>query len=154
MESLYPSAREPASRRDSFCGCRPTIDAAENLGRDWIGVDVTQLAISLIKNRVQCTCGSRLKFVIGSQSESEGSRASRPPRSASSLNAPSASDKSSTRGSSHAPGAIGETPTTATGTGALANQEALPGTSLVRIAGEPTTPNEAAKPEPIIIEAK
>jgi len=38
------------------------LDAAEKLGRDWIGIDVTQLAISLIKNRLQDTCGSRLKF--------------------------------------------------------------------------------------------
>ena len=48
---------------DPFCGCGTTIDAAEKLGRDWIGIDVTQLAISLIKNRLQDTYGSRLKFV-------------------------------------------------------------------------------------------
>ena len=42
-----------------FCGT--TIDAAEKLGRDWIGIDVTQLAISLIKNRLQDNYGSRLK---------------------------------------------------------------------------------------------
>jgi DNA modification methylase len=50
---------------DPFCGCGTTIDAAEKLGRDWIGIDVTQLAISLIKNRLQDTYGSRLKFVSG-----------------------------------------------------------------------------------------
>ncbi len=37
---------------DPFCGCGTTIAAAEKLGRDWIGIDVTQLAISLIKNRL------------------------------------------------------------------------------------------------------
>ena len=42
---------------DPFCGCGTTIDAAEKLGRDWIGIDVTQLAISLIKNRLQDTYG-------------------------------------------------------------------------------------------------
>src|SRR5437016_1852933 len=31
---------------DPFCGCGTTIDAAEKFGRDWIGIDVTQLAIS------------------------------------------------------------------------------------------------------------
>ncbi len=51
---------------DPFCGCGTTIDAAEKLGRDWIGIDVTQLAISLIKNRLQDTYGRRLKFVSGS----------------------------------------------------------------------------------------
>jgi DNA modification methylase len=46
---------------DPFCGCGTTIDAAEKLGRDWIGIDVTQLAISLIKNRLQDTYGSRME---------------------------------------------------------------------------------------------
>jgi DNA modification methylase len=50
---------------DPFCGCGTTIDGAEKNGRDWIGIDVTQLAISLIKNRLQDTYGSRLKFVSG-----------------------------------------------------------------------------------------
>jgi hypothetical protein len=105
---------------DPFCGCGTTIDAAEKLGRDWIGIDVTQLAISLIKNRLLDTYGRRLKFVSGE------ARASRPPRSASSPDASSSAVPS------------GETPDGATGT------VALPGTSTVRIIGEPTTPNEAA----------
>jgi tRNA G10 N-methylase Trm11 len=50
---------------DPFCGCGTTIDAAEKLGRDWIGIDVTQLAISLIKNRLQDTDGRWMKFVSG-----------------------------------------------------------------------------------------
>ena len=41
------------------------IDAAEKLGRDWIGIDVTQLAISLIKNRLLDTYGRRMQFVSG-----------------------------------------------------------------------------------------
>ncbi len=49
-----------------FCGCGTTIDAAEKLGRDWIGIDVTQLTISLFKIRLQDTCGSQMKFVRGS----------------------------------------------------------------------------------------
>src|SRR5208282_6216222 len=54
---------------DPFCGCGTTIDAAEKLGRDWIGIDVTQLAISLIKNRLLDTYGPRLKFVSSSRRE-------------------------------------------------------------------------------------
>jgi hypothetical protein len=27
-----------------FCGCGMTIDAAEKLGRQWIGIDITQSA--------------------------------------------------------------------------------------------------------------
>jgi len=34
---------------DPFCGCGTTIDAAQKLGRRWIGVDITHLAIGLIK---------------------------------------------------------------------------------------------------------
>jgi site-specific DNA-methyltransferase (adenine-specific) len=88
---------------DPFCGCGTTIDAAEKNGRDWIGIDVTQLAISLIKNRLQDTYGSRLKFVSGSEPEG---RAALP------------------RGQ--------------------ADQQVSPTESVVRIIGEPTTPNEAA----------
>ncbi len=47
---------------DPFCGCGTTVDAAQRLGRKWIGIDITQLAISLIKNRLQETHGKRIKI--------------------------------------------------------------------------------------------
>ena len=37
---------------DPFCGCGTTIDAAQKLGRRWIGIDVTHLAIGLIEKRL------------------------------------------------------------------------------------------------------
>lgn len=37
---------------DPFCGCGTTIHAAQKLGREWIGIDITHLAINLIKNRL------------------------------------------------------------------------------------------------------
>jgi site-specific DNA-methyltransferase (adenine-specific) len=37
---------------DPFCGCGTATVAAEKLGRKWIGIDVTYLAIQLIKKRV------------------------------------------------------------------------------------------------------
>jgi len=37
---------------DPFCGCGTTIDAAQELGRRWIGIDVTHLSIGLIKHRL------------------------------------------------------------------------------------------------------
>jgi DNA modification methylase len=40
---------------DAFCGCGTTIDAAEGLHRQWIGVDVSPIAVSLIKRRLQNT---------------------------------------------------------------------------------------------------
>jgi len=38
---------------DPFCGCGTSIDAAQTLGRRWIGIDVTCLATNLIKNRLR-----------------------------------------------------------------------------------------------------
>jgi hypothetical protein len=37
---------------DPFCGCGTTIHAAEKLNRRWIGIDVTHLAIGLIRRRL------------------------------------------------------------------------------------------------------
>ncbi len=38
---------------DPFCGCGTAIEAAQKLGRKWIGIDITHLAISLIENRIK-----------------------------------------------------------------------------------------------------
>ncbi|ROU02487.1 site-specific DNA-methyltransferase [Histidinibacterium lentulum] len=38
---------------DPFCGCGTTVHAAEKLGRTWIGIDVTHLAIGLIEKRLR-----------------------------------------------------------------------------------------------------
>jgi len=38
---------------DPFCGCGTAVHAAEKLGRQWIGIDVTHLAISLIERRLK-----------------------------------------------------------------------------------------------------
>jgi hypothetical protein len=37
---------------DPFCGCGTTIAASQALGRHWIGIDITHLAITLIKQRL------------------------------------------------------------------------------------------------------
>ena len=38
---------------DPFCGCGTTIHAAQKLGRAWIGIDITHLAISPIERRLK-----------------------------------------------------------------------------------------------------
>lgn len=38
---------------DPFCGCGTATHAAEKLGRSWIGIDITHLAISLIERRLK-----------------------------------------------------------------------------------------------------
>ncbi len=45
---------------DPFCGCGTTIAAAQKLGRKWIGIDITHLAITLIKKRLRDTCGDEI----------------------------------------------------------------------------------------------
>ena len=37
---------------DPFCGCGTTVYAAQKLGRQWIGIDITHLAIGLIEKRL------------------------------------------------------------------------------------------------------
>ncbi len=43
---------------DPFCGCGTTIDAAQFLNRQWIGIDLTHLAITLIRQRLKDTYGA------------------------------------------------------------------------------------------------
>jgi DNA modification methylase len=38
---------------DPFCGCGTTIAVAQRLGRRWIGIDITHLAITLIRHRLR-----------------------------------------------------------------------------------------------------
>ena len=38
---------------DPFCGCGTAIAAAERLNRNWIGIDVTHIAITLIRHRLR-----------------------------------------------------------------------------------------------------
>lgn len=38
---------------DPFCGCGTAVHAAHKLGRRWIGIDITYLAIGLIRRRMQ-----------------------------------------------------------------------------------------------------
>ena len=45
---------------DPFCGCGTAIVEAERLNRRWIGIDITHLAISLIRHRLQDTFGEDL----------------------------------------------------------------------------------------------
>jgi len=45
---------------DPFCGCGTTITVAERLKRRWIGIDLTRLAIALIKKRLNNTYGQDL----------------------------------------------------------------------------------------------
>lgn len=38
---------------DPFCGCGTTVHASQKLGRRWIGIDITHLAVALIEHRLK-----------------------------------------------------------------------------------------------------
>ena len=46
---------------DPFCGCGTAVAAAERLNRRWIGIDITHLAITLIRHRLHDTFGDDLR---------------------------------------------------------------------------------------------
>jgi site-specific DNA-methyltransferase (adenine-specific) len=46
---------------DPFCGCGTTVHAAQRLGRRWIGIDITHLAISLIERRLKDAFPDRIE---------------------------------------------------------------------------------------------
>ena len=46
---------------DPFCGCGTTVAAAQALGRQWIGIDVTNLAITLIRHRLKDAYGDDIE---------------------------------------------------------------------------------------------
>ncbi len=51
---------------DPFCGCGTTVAAAQVMNRTWIGIDITHLAITLIKQRLKDSFGEDVAFkVIG-----------------------------------------------------------------------------------------
>ena len=46
---------------DPFCGCGTSTNQAESLQRRWIGIDITHLAISIVRNRLHDTFGDDLR---------------------------------------------------------------------------------------------
>lgn len=59
---------------DPFCGCGTTVHAAEKLGRQWIGIDITHLSISLIEKRLKDAFPGIRFEVHGAPKDLEGAR--------------------------------------------------------------------------------
>ncbi|HLX59285.1 MAG TPA: DNA methyltransferase [Ktedonobacteraceae bacterium] len=55
---IQASSNEGDIVLDPFCGCGTAIDAAQKLHRHWIGIDITTIAINLIKTRLLDTYGA------------------------------------------------------------------------------------------------
>jgi site-specific DNA-methyltransferase (adenine-specific) len=45
---------------DPFCGCGTAVAVAQRLKRQWIGIDITYLAVSLMKYRLQTAFGAEV----------------------------------------------------------------------------------------------
>jgi site-specific DNA-methyltransferase (adenine-specific) len=59
---------------DPFCGCGTTVHAAQKLNRRWLGIDVTHLAIGLIKRRLTEAFPSVKFDVVGEPQDVDGAR--------------------------------------------------------------------------------
>ena len=60
---------------DPFCGCGTTIHAAQRLKREWIGIDITSLAIGLIEDRLRRAFPGVQFEVHGTPKDMDGARA-------------------------------------------------------------------------------
>ncbi len=59
---------------DPFCGCGTTVHAAQKLNRQWIGIDVTHLAIALIEHRLKAAFPGIAYEVHGVPKDAAGAR--------------------------------------------------------------------------------
>jgi hypothetical protein len=57
---LRASSDEGDTVLDPFCGCGTTVAVAQRLKRRWIGIDITHLAINLIRHRLQDAYGQEV----------------------------------------------------------------------------------------------
>ncbi len=61
---------------DPFCGCGTTIVAAEKLKRKWLGIDITHLAIALMKSRLADSFEGKAEYeVVGEPVDLHGAYA-------------------------------------------------------------------------------
>ncbi|MDT0632935.1 site-specific DNA-methyltransferase [Rubrivirga litoralis] len=77
-EALLDRIIEASSRPgdvvlDPFCGCGTAVASAQKLGRGWIGIDVTHLAVGLIRQRLLDQYGEAADFqVVGEPTSAAG----------------------------------------------------------------------------------
>ncbi len=62
---------------DPFCGCGTAVAVAEGLGRRWIGIDITHLAVSLVLRRLKDAFDAELSpyEIVGAPRDLEGAEA-------------------------------------------------------------------------------
>lgn len=74
---IQASSNEGDIVLDPFCGCGTAIAVAERLHRKWIGIDLTHLAVTLMKHRLQDSFGKDLApyEVLGDPKHLSGAKA-------------------------------------------------------------------------------
>lgn len=64
---IKASSNEGDTILDPFCGCGTTIAAAQKLNRTWIGIDITHLAITLIRSRLTDTFAGTAAYEVSGE---------------------------------------------------------------------------------------
>jgi len=75
---ILTSSNEGDTVLDPFCGCGTAVAVAQRLHRKWIGIDITHLAIALIRHRLADHYGEQIENeyeVHGVPADAEGARA-------------------------------------------------------------------------------
>jgi hypothetical protein len=75
---ISASSNEGGVVLDPFRGCGTAIHAAQKLKREWIGIDITHLAISLIEKRLKDAFPGIKYEVHGTPKDLEGAHALAP----------------------------------------------------------------------------
>jgi len=75
LERIVETSSDPGDVvLDPFCGCGTAVHAAQKLGRSWIGIDITHLAISLIEKRLNDAFPGLAFEVHGTPKDLDGAR--------------------------------------------------------------------------------
>lgn len=64
LERVIEASSEPGDVvLDPFCGCGTTVAVAQRLSRKWTGIDVTYLAVSLLKSRLTAMGAANYRII-------------------------------------------------------------------------------------------
>lgn len=65
LERIIQASSDPSDViLDPFCGCATTLVAAEKLDRHWIGIDLSEMAVRLVKSRMERELGGLICKVV------------------------------------------------------------------------------------------
>ena len=74
LERIIEASSRPGDLvLDPFCGCGTALVAAQKLGRNWIGIDITILAVAVMKSRLHDMFGIEA-HIVGAPTEVAGAK--------------------------------------------------------------------------------